>query len=49
VLQRQDRAELHRIAGELGMTTIGERAQLAVQSGQTDLAELRRVLGLVDE
>ena len=49
VLQWRDRAELHRIARELGMTTIGERAQVAIHSGQTDLEEVRRVLGLVDE
>lgn len=49
VLQRQDRAELHRIAREMGMTTIGERAQVAIHSGQTDLEEVRRVLGLVAE
>jgi type II secretory ATPase GspE/PulE/Tfp pilus assembly ATPase PilB-like protein len=49
VLQRRDTPELARLAKSAGMTTIAERAAAAVQSGQTDAAEVRRVLGVADE
>src|SRR5262245_16130181 len=45
VLQRRDVAELARLASAAGMTTAFERALTAVEAGQTDPAEVRRVLG----
>jgi type II secretory ATPase GspE/PulE/Tfp pilus assembly ATPase PilB-like protein len=49
VLERRDVTELGRLAREAGMTTIFQRACAAVEAGQTDPAEVRRVLGFVDE
>jgi general secretion pathway protein E len=49
VLERRDTAELARVAAATGMTTVFRRACAAVEAGQTDPAEVRRVLGFVDE
>ncbi|MCI0361903.1 MAG: Flp pilus assembly complex ATPase component TadA [Planctomycetaceae bacterium] len=46
VLARSDVHELHRLAMAAGMTEIYERACQAAEAGQTDPAEIRRVLGL---
>ena len=48
VLRRADSAELARLASNAGMTTVFERACTAVEAGQTDAAEVRRVLGFLD-
>jgi len=48
VKDRRDTAELSRIAIASGMTSIFARACAAVQAGQTDAAEVRRVLGFGD-
>ena len=45
VLARTDAVELHRLALAAGMTTIFQRACQAAEAGQTDPAEIRRVLG----
>jgi len=45
VLQRRDANELARLAVAGGMTTVFQRACTAVEAGQTDPAEVRRVLG----
>jgi len=45
VLERRDAPELARLASAAGMTTVFQRALAAVESGQTDPAEVRRVLG----
>ncbi len=49
ILERRDAAELGRTARAAGMVTIFERACAAVESGLTDAAEVRRVLGFQDE
>jgi len=49
VLRRGDSGELARLAKAAGMTTVFERAYAAVEAGQTDPAEVRRVLGFLDE
>jgi type II secretory ATPase GspE/PulE/Tfp pilus assembly ATPase PilB-like protein len=49
VLERRDTAELARVAAATGMTTVFRRACAAVEAGQTDPTEVRRVLGFVDE
>jgi general secretion pathway protein E len=49
VLQRRDTAELARLATAAGMTTVFQRATGAAAAGQTDPAEVRRVLGFPDE
>jgi type II secretory ATPase GspE/PulE/Tfp pilus assembly ATPase PilB-like protein len=49
VLERRDTAELSRVAANAGMTTVFRRACAAVETGQTDPAEVRRVLGFVAE
>lgn len=49
VLQRRNVAELARLAASAGMTSIFQRACAAVAAGQTDPAEVRRVLGFDDE
>ena len=49
VLERRDVTELGRLAREAGMTTVFQRACAAVEAGQTDPAEVRRVLGFMDE
>lgn len=46
---RRDLNELSRISRAAGMTTVFERAVAAVESGQTDPAEIRRVLGFGHE
>ena len=48
VLERRDSVELFRLAVAAGMATIFERACQAAAAGQTDAAEIRRVLGLTD-
>jgi general secretion pathway protein E len=48
VLERRDAVELARLASEGRMTTIFQRACAAVDEGQTDPAEVRRVLGFSD-
>jgi general secretion pathway protein E len=48
VKDRRDAAELSRQAIASGMTSILERACAAVEAGQTDPAEVRRVLGFAD-
>jgi type II secretory ATPase GspE/PulE/Tfp pilus assembly ATPase PilB-like protein len=45
VLARTDAVQLHRLALAAGMTTIFQRACQAAETGQTDPAEIRRVLG----
>jgi type II secretory ATPase GspE/PulE/Tfp pilus assembly ATPase PilB-like protein len=45
VLARCDAVELDRLARAAGMTTIFQRACTAAESGLTDPAEIRRVLG----
>jgi type II secretory ATPase GspE/PulE/Tfp pilus assembly ATPase PilB-like protein len=45
VLARSDAVELHRLATTAGMITVFQRACQAAQAGQTDPAEIRRVLG----
>lgn len=45
VLARRDAVELARLATAAGMTTIAQRAASAVATGQTDSAEVLRVLG----
>ena len=45
VLARRDAIELHRLACSAGMTSLFERACAAAERGQTDPAEIRRVLG----
>jgi len=45
VLQRRDMSELARLAAAGGMTTVFLRACTAIEAGQTDSAEVRRVLG----
>jgi type II secretory ATPase GspE/PulE/Tfp pilus assembly ATPase PilB-like protein len=49
VLTHRDQRELARLAIAAGMTTVRQRGADAVTAGQTDDAEIRRVLGLVDE
>jgi general secretion pathway protein E len=49
ILDRRDAAELARLARAAGMVTIFERACAAVETGLTDPAEVRRVLGFMDE
>jgi type II secretory ATPase GspE/PulE/Tfp pilus assembly ATPase PilB-like protein len=49
VLAHRDQRELTRLALAAGMTSVHQRAAEAVAAGQTDEAETRRVLGLVDE
>jgi type II secretory ATPase GspE/PulE/Tfp pilus assembly ATPase PilB-like protein len=49
VLERREMAELSRLARAAGMTTIFQRACAAIEANQTDPAEVRRVLGFVDE
>ena len=48
VLHRRDTAELSRQATAAGMISVFRRACDAVNGGQTDPAEVRRVLGFVD-
>lgn len=48
VLARQDLTELSRLALAAGMVTVLERASALVHAGQTDAAEVRRVLGSID-
>lgn len=48
LLERRDSVELARLAAAAGMTTVAARAKIAVASGQTDLAEVRRVLGFTE-
>jgi type II secretory ATPase GspE/PulE/Tfp pilus assembly ATPase PilB-like protein len=48
VLRRAEVAELARSARASGMTTVFDRACAAVTAGQTDPAEVRRVLGFMD-
>lgn len=45
VLARADAAEIRRIAIESGLTSLGQRALSAMESGQTTAAEIRRVFG----
>jgi general secretion pathway protein E len=45
VLARRDAAELARLAAGAGMVSVLARACAAVEAGQTDPAEVRRVLG----
>jgi type II secretory ATPase GspE/PulE/Tfp pilus assembly ATPase PilB-like protein len=49
VQERRDAAELRRLALAAGMTSIQQRAAAAVAAGNTDMAEIRRILGLADE
>lgn len=49
ILQRQDTSELARLAVSSGMTSIFQRACAAVESGETDATEVRRVLGFGNE
>jgi type II secretory ATPase GspE/PulE/Tfp pilus assembly ATPase PilB-like protein len=49
VLERRETAELSSLGRAAGMSTIFQRACAAVESNQTDPAEVRRVLGFVDE
>ena len=49
VLQRHDTSELAGLAVSSGMTSIFQRACAAVESGETDATEVRRVLGFVQE
>jgi type II secretory ATPase GspE/PulE/Tfp pilus assembly ATPase PilB-like protein len=49
VLARRDAVELSRFATAAGMMTIFQRACDAATSGQTDPAEIRRVLGFPDK
>ncbi len=49
ILDRQDTSELARLAIASGMTSIFHRACTAIESGQTDPPEVRRILGFVDE
>jgi type II secretory ATPase GspE/PulE/Tfp pilus assembly ATPase PilB-like protein len=49
ILGREDTPRIAKLAMSGGMTTIFERARAAVAAGQTDPAEVRRVLGFVDE
>jgi type II secretory ATPase GspE/PulE/Tfp pilus assembly ATPase PilB-like protein len=49
VLNRRDVTELARLAAANRMTSIFQRACSAVESGLTDPAEVRRVLGFGDE
>jgi type II secretory ATPase GspE/PulE/Tfp pilus assembly ATPase PilB-like protein len=46
VLSRRDAHELARLAAAAGMTTVAQRAAAAQAAGQTDSAEVLRVLGL---
>ncbi|MDX1944331.1 MAG: GspE/PulE family protein [Pirellulaceae bacterium] len=48
VLDRRDAQELSRLAARAGMTTLFDRACQAAAAGQTDPAEIRRVLGFAD-
>ena len=45
VLERRDAVEMHRLATLAGMTTVFQRACAAIEAGQTDPAEIRRVVG----
>jgi len=49
VLERRDAIELGRLAQAAGMVTVFQRACDAVEAGQTDAGEVRRVLGFMDE
>jgi general secretion pathway protein E len=49
VLERRDAIELGRLAQAAGMVTVFQRACDAVEAGLTDAAEVRRVLGFMDE
>jgi type II secretory ATPase GspE/PulE/Tfp pilus assembly ATPase PilB-like protein len=49
ILAKSDIATLAQIARRAGMKTVLERACQAVEGGHTDPAEVRRVLGFVDE
>lgn len=49
VLNRRDATELARLAAAAGMTSVFARACAAVEAGRTDPAEVRRVLGLLDD
>jgi type II secretory ATPase GspE/PulE/Tfp pilus assembly ATPase PilB-like protein len=48
LLERRDSVELARLAAGAGMTTVAARAKIAVEAGQTDLAEVRRALGFLE-
>ncbi|HEX5104536.1 MAG TPA: GspE/PulE family protein [Pirellulaceae bacterium] len=48
VLSRRDALELARLATAAGMTTLFQRACTAIESGVTDPAEVRRVLGFAE-
>jgi type II secretory ATPase GspE/PulE/Tfp pilus assembly ATPase PilB-like protein len=48
-LHRRDTSELARLATAAGMTSIFRRACAAIEAGQTDPREVRRVLGFMDE
>jgi type II secretory ATPase GspE/PulE/Tfp pilus assembly ATPase PilB-like protein len=49
VLESRQTADIARLASAAGMTSVFERACAAVTAGQTDPAEVRRVLGFSDE
>jgi type II secretory ATPase GspE/PulE/Tfp pilus assembly ATPase PilB-like protein len=48
ILDRRESKEIARAAAAAGMTTIFDRACAAATAGQTDPAEVRRVLGFMD-
>ena len=49
VLERSDRERLEGVAAALGMKSVLERACSAVEQGQTDASEVRRIHGFVNE
>ena len=49
ILERRDAHALAELASAAGMTTLLARGIAAVKAGQTDPAEIRRVLGFTDE
>ncbi len=47
VLERRDAVEFQRLAIAAGMTTVFQHATAAAEAGQTDPAEVRRILGFM--
>ena len=49
ILSRNDAPQLEQLAAQSGMVTLGQRACAAVEAGWTSPAEVRRVLGFLDD
>jgi type II secretory ATPase GspE/PulE/Tfp pilus assembly ATPase PilB-like protein len=49
ILSRDDATQLERLAVKAGMVTVWQRGCQAVSAGLTSPAEIRRVLGFLDD